>query len=300
MLATTAVLVVGLVVAYLAWPVESARVGSVTPSGQFTVSPGPSSGAEDGDWPGPSNTGVTPGTVLRPCKSTITETGTYDSCRFTGEVRVLANNVVISRSLVVGRILAGSGSQQSGLVVRDTTVDARAYASTNTTTPPAVSFANFTLLRVNIFGSGHGVQTNGNAVIRDSWIHDLCCDNPAHKDGIISNGGSNVTVLHNNVECAAGKYCSAALGLFGDFQPISNWTVVGNLFNTTGGYCVYGGDTPGKKYPTSTNMVFRDNHFGDRYNPRCGRLGPQAGWTFHQGDVWSGNVSDATGQAVGP
>jgi hypothetical protein len=248
-------------------------------------------------WPGPSNTGVPAGTVLHSCPTTITVTGTYDSCRFDGSVTVKANNVVISRSLVIGQIRAGSGSQQTGLLVKDTTVDARAFGSTATTTPPAVSYANFTLLRVNIFGSGHGVQTNGNAVIRDSWIHDLCCTNVAHKDGIISNGGSNVTVVHNNVECAAGNMCSAALGLFGDFKPLSHWTVENNLFNTTGGFCAYGGDIPGKKYPTSTYMVFRNNTFGNKYNPGCGTYGPIGDWTTNTGDVWTGNLT-ATGQVV--
>ena len=288
----------GVLAGYLLWANPSPGTNHPVPTGSSSFYPAPTLAA--GEWPGSSNTGVPAGTVLHACPTTITVTGTYDSCQFNGSVTVKADNVVISRSLVVGRVLAGSGSQQTGLLIKDTTIDARGFGSNSTGTPPGVSYANFTLLRVNLFGSGHGVQTNGNAVIKDSWIHDLCCDNVAHKDGIISNGGSNVTVVHNNVECAAGNYCSAALGLFGDFSPISHWTVQDNLFNTTGGYCAYGGDSTAKKFPVSTYIVFQNNHFGNRYNPGCGTYGPIGGWTTNTGDVWTGNVLDSTGAGIHP
>ena len=137
-----------------------------------------------------------------------------------------------------------------------------------------------------------------NVVVQDSWVHDLCCNNAGHKDAVISNGGGNSTVRHNTLECVPTN-CSAALGLFGDFAPIANWTIDRNLFNTgQGGYCVYGGHGPtSKPYPNASNVRFTDNHFGRKYNPKCGYYGPIA-YGGGSGHVWTGNVWDDTGLPV--
>lgn len=250
-------------------------------------------------WPDASNTGVPTGTRLHDCASAVSRSGLYDGCRFSGVVRVTADDVIIERSIIRGVLLAGSGERRHRLVVSQTTIDATGHGSScsenRCVTPPAVAFANFTLNRVNIFGSGHGVQITNNVVVVDSWIHDLCCLNAAHKDGIISNGGSNVVIDHNNVSCDVGSpgtanYCSAAIGLFGDYAPFHDWRVTSNLLNTTGSYCIYAGFNPHKPYRARGPMIFRNNVFGHRYYRSCGRYGDAADVGPAGGGVtWSNN-----------
>lgn len=247
-------------------------------------------------WPGASNTGVPAGVVLHTCTSPITVAGTYDSCRWTGGLSIRTSGVTITRSEINGQT-TGVNQSLFGTTFTDVTIKCNC-GSTNTTTPPAIAFSDFTLTRVNISGSGHGVQIVTNVLVQDSFIHDLCCSNGGHKDGIISNGGGNTTIRHNNVECVP-TGCSAAFGLFGDFAPIANWTIDNNLFNTDqGGYCAYGGNGPtSKAYPNATNVKFTNNHFGRKYNPKCGYYGPIA-YNGGAGSVWSGNVWDDTGLPV--
>lgn len=250
-------------------------------------------------FPNASNTGYEhTGVTLHSCSGTISAAGTYDSCTFSGGVTINANNVTITRSLINGQVKAGDGTQ-TGLVINDTTINCNC-GSTASTTPPAIAFSNFHLARDNIYNAGHGVQINDNAVVEDSYIHDLCCDNAAHKDGVISNGGGNATINHNTVECMV-NYCSAAIGLFGDFGPISHWNITNNLLNTAGGYCLYGGDsTSAKPYPTATYMVITGNHFGKKGYAKCGQYGPVAYFDNNTGNSWSGNVWDDTGAVINP
>jgi len=251
-------------------------------------------------WPDASNTGYPAGTVLHSCPSTVTAGGLYNACKFSGGVIVKANNVVITNSLITGQVIAGDGAE-TGLSISDTTIDCGCL-STSTQTPPAVAFSNFVLKRDNIMHSGHGVQINDNATVEDSYIHDLGANNSAHKDAIISNGGGHATIRHNNLECAA-TGCSAAIGLFGDFGQINGWTIDHNLLNTTGSYCLYGGDATAKAYNTAINIVVTDNHFGTKDYAKCGQYGPVAYFDYNAGNVWSGNVWDGgtlAGKAVSP
>lgn len=269
--------------------------GTTCPIGQ-TGTP-PNCAAASNTWPDATNTGVPVGVTLHACASTITASGTYDSCNFIGGVDVRANNVTISRSFVNGQVTAGD-NRQTGLVLSDITINC-GCGSTTSATPPAIAFSNFTLIRANIYNAGHGVQISNNVTVRDSFIHDLCCDNVAHKDGIISNGGGNATITHNNIDCAV-NYCSAAMGLFGDFSAISHWTIDNNLFNTVGSYCLYGGDSASKPFPTATYMTVTNNHFGRKNGTKCGFYGPVAYFNYNTGNNWSGNVWDDTGATVLP
>ena len=125
-------------------------------------------------------------------------------------------------------------------------------------------------------------------MIRDSLIHGLCCADDAHKTAIGSNGGSNLVVEHNTVECAIAG-CSAALSLYG---PHDDVLVKRNLFNTVGGYCVYGGGE------SATNVRFLKNKFGRKFNRRCGGYGPVLAFEKNRGNEWRGNVWRGTRRPV--
>jgi hypothetical protein len=279
-------------------PVTTTAPPTVTPTPTPTPTPSPTQTVPPSTgFPDASNTGYKPtGVTLHSCTASFISGGTYDSCTFPGGISVSVPNVTITRSLINGQVKSNS----TGLVISDTEINCHCGSSSNTT-PPIVSFSGFTLLRDNIYNGGHGVQIDDSAVVRDSWIHDLCCSgNQAHADGIISNGNDGSVVIDHNTVDGAGAYMSAAIGLFGDFASIKNWQITNNLLNTTGSYCLYGGAGPAaKKYPNASNVVASGNRFGKKYNAKCGIYGPVADFGG-SGSSWSGNVWADTGATVIP
>lgn len=274
----------------------SSTGGSTTP---------PSTPPTLSSWPSASNTGYEPtGVTLHSCSTTITSGGTYDSCQFNGDLTVKASDVHITRSLIKGGIDSGSGfaGQQSGLVISDTTIDCGCLSQGASDTPSAIQESNFTLLRVNLYNSGHGAAVKSNVVVQDSYIHGLGGNTDAHKDAIFSGDGNNVTIRHNNIECNDGSKagCTSAIGLLTDFGDITNYTIDNNLLNTIGSYCFYASGGPQKQY-SSNHITFTNNHFGRKYSAKCGGYGPVTYWDASKpGMVWSGNVWDDTGAAVLP
>jgi hypothetical protein len=226
---------------------------------------------------------------------------TYDSCRFNGGITVLASNVRITRSQINGPVVAGSGfaGQQTGLVISDTTIDCRCLSQSDNDTPSGVFEANYTLIRVNLYNAGHGAAVKNNVVIQDSYIHGLGGPTGAHKNGIFSGDGTNVTIRHNTVECADGGHgCSAAIGLFEDFGPVSYYTIDNNLLNTDGSSCFFASGGPSKAWKNH-HITFTNNHFGRKYYTSCGFYYAVVYWDASQpGMVWSGNVWDDTGAPV--
>lgn len=258
--------------------------------------PPPSTG-----FPNSTNTGVPAGTVLHTtgCPSTITVSGTYDKCQFASGVNVRANNVRITNSMINGYVNAGDG-QQTGLVISDSEINCNCQANGSNGTPPAIGDSNYTLLRVNVHNSGHGASVKDNVVIQDSWIHGLGGTNDAHKDGIYSGDGSNVQLLHNNIECDAGDGCTSAIGILTDFSTIFNWKIDGNLLNTSSGsYCLYGSGGPQKPFG-SHDITVTNNTFGQKYHSGCGFYGPVTYYdTTKPGMVWSNNKLE-NGTTVNP
>jgi hypothetical protein len=267
---------------------------STTTSTSAGQPPTPSSGA----FPGSGNTGTPSGVALHSCATTITASGSYDGCQFNGPISVKASNVTITRSLIKGPVAA---YQQSGLVIQDTTVACGCPSTSDNETPTAIMGSNFTLVRDNIYGSGHGVAVDSHVVIRDSWIHGLGGPTQAHKDGIYAGGGTDVQIIHNTIDCNDGSGgCTSAIGLLTDFSTIDHFTIQNNLLNTIGSYCFYAAGGPQKPYG-SQYITFTGNHFGRSVYPKCGYYGPVTYWVSSKpGMVWSGNVWDDTGVAVPP
>ncbi len=253
-----------------------------------------------GAWPDATNTGTPPGVTLHACNGNITTTGTYDLCQFNGAVTVNAANVKITRSLILGPVRPSD--TLTGLVISDTTINCQCLSNSDNDTPVAIMENNYTLLRVNIYNAGHGAAVKNNVVIQDSYIHGLGNNNQAHKDGIFIGDGHGSRIIHNNVECNDGpaRGCTAAIGIFDDFSDVYDFVIDGNLLNTGGAYCFYGSGGPDKPF-VSHNITFTNNHFGRKFEPDCGVLGPVTYWDSSKpGMVWSGNVWDDTGQPVPP
>jgi hypothetical protein len=182
-----------------------------------------------------------------------------------GSITVQASNVTIRNDCVTSSdtypVHFVSGSN---LTVEDTTITGRGGGCSRAVEPAGQGAV---MSRLNISGCEDGIQMYNNDTITDSYIHDLAFTGGSHNDGIQQNGGSNDFTT--------------------DFGGISDITITGNLLNG-GNFTVYS-RSGGKGDPTGVSVT--DNQFGGA--DVFGLLSADGSVT------WSGNVSDATGQAVG-
>ncbi len=222
---------------------------------------------------------------------------------------ILAMNVHIKNSLILGSIDSASGNVAHSLLLEDSEVDGG--------TDQIVTVANqyFTLRRANIHGGEGSVGCAFECDIQDSWLHDqyLPPGGDWHLDGFISNGGrpdgtdSNVLLRHNTIVCedqnaSPGYGCSGNVGLFPDFAPLVGFTIDRNLFVSTwgtsrggGSYCLYAGAGPdAKPFASQTShIVITNNTFQRGVQHKCAQYGPTANYdSARVGNVWSGNLWD--------
>lgn len=273
---------------------------SATPSPSASPSPSPSPSPSGRacpafpTFPDASCTGVPAGTVLKSCAGTITRAGsTWDGCLFTGGVYIAdgANNVTIRNSKVIGRVNARYG-EQTGLVLMDVEIDGEDRLSDNQS---GIGDDNYTCIRCNVHRTGRGASARFNVTIVDSWFHDFDHRPGDHESAIGSNGGHDMLFRHNRLECAPTQYCSGALVVYNNSDPVDGVTIEQNLLNG-GSYCLYAGSSVGP----AKNVVVRDNRWGKDHYPRCAYYGPVAHWSSGNGNVWQGNAwADGSG-AVNP
>lgn len=258
--------------------------------------------------PDASCTGVIAGTALKDCGSgriiLSTPDAVYEGCRFAGEVIVMAKNITLRNSLVLGRVDAGDQSPGNNLTLVDVEIDGSGSSGANNV--PSLGFTGFSCTRCNVHGGGHGIAAEGNAHVEDSWIHDfVAVSADDHMGAIAAHGGTGVKVIHSVVECSySGPYdglCSSAVGMYGDFAQLDDYEFRNNLFDTKDGYGVYGGSAASKPYPNATKIRFIDNLFGKKFNPKCGYYGPVTSFDVAgAGNVWSGNHWKDGSGAVDP
>lgn len=158
----------------------------------------------------------------------------------------------------------------------------------------------FTLRDSRIYDVGNGVRITSGARLEGNFIlnNHFVPGSGAHRGGVALNGGSGNVIVGNTIDCE-GTGCSGGLVMYGDFAPVTDILIEGNLINTTGSYCTYGGSLDSKKYPKGTNIKYIGNHFGRKYFPTCGRYGVRAGWDGgNEGNEWRGNVWHDTGEII--
>lgn len=271
--------------------------GDTTPSGTCPSFPAFPSASCTG-W---QHTGAT----LQACDTTLNDNnGVYENCLFDGGVVVVGTNITIKRSKITGLVSANWDANGSlrGLTLIDVEIDGSVYA--DPFGQAAIGLDNYTCIRCNVHHTGRGANFRNNVRIEDSYFHDFTYVDGAHQSGVGSNGGSNNTILHNNIECngVGGSGCSGAFVMYGDFDPVDNILVQNNLFNTDGSFCTYAGSAgvaSGKAYPSGTNIRYIDNRFGKKYYNTCGDLGPVTAWEYNSGNVWTGNAwQDGSGAIV--
>jgi hypothetical protein len=243
-----------------------------------------------GSWPGPGNTGVPAGTRLTSYRGscTITRAGAViDSKALTCDVFIRAANVVIKRSKINGQVLSDNNDAYSFSLI-DSEVNAGHEMNS------AVSNTNVTVIRANIHGGSNAVQCSGDCTVRDSWLHGQYAPLGAgwHDDGFITNGGSNMTLVHNTIACDEGHgACSGDVFLSADFARVSHVTVDHNLLVADANvqYCTYAAaNRLGSDHIVYTNNVFQRGGTG-----HCGKYGPVDQFDpSGTGNLWQGNTWD--------
>lgn len=220
-----------------------------------------------GCWPGPDNTGVPPGTVLKSVPQDISSGPGWNWNVTDGAIYITGCNVVLDGLNVNGQIYLrnGNGTQSAAtpcVTIKDSKingfVDVNDYCLVRQCGPLVMTddeiaiprgadrssllYSNWYVWRINSHG-GHGtLACNGHCEVHDSWIHGFYLEQAFHYNAIGSNGdGAGPFIIdHNYLSCGdfwakdpstnGSAGCSADLGLYGDFGPIANVAVSHNYF----------------------------------------------------------------------
>jgi hypothetical protein len=225
-----------------------------------------------------------------------------DSLNIPMTVKVNANNVTIKRSRIAAAgyytvNVSDPPTYYDGLTLQDVEVDG--LGDTSTPGIAVMGSGGATFDRVDFHGFlSSGPRLASGATLKDSYIHDFVCVVPEHSAGTSANdGGTNITILHNNVDINTGAAgcATAAIELAEDFGTYNGALIKNNLMNG-GSYCLYAAQTL-----TSSNVLVEDNHFGRKYFANCGSNGAAAQIAAGtRGNTFSGNVWDDTGLPVTP
>ncbi len=271
-------------------------------------------------FPGASDTGVLPGTVLRRVPSQVSQGPgwRFDPLGFVdvyGKDAVLDDlyipyNVNITASEVTiddVRIITG-GKNAVGISLRhtrDVTIEDSTISGVDTGADRMMTgikdiFGDSTGLRVlynNISEFETGIQIES-GLVQGNYIHEPGFIAGDHTNGITSNGGrvGLLTIYHNTI--LNDRTQTDAIGLFEDFGVQRNRHIIDNLL-AGGDYAIYAGQKPGG--PATSNIVIRGNQISTRYYPNGGYYG--CGVNFDaagQRNTWSDNVWDVAGSPQSP
>ena len=256
-------------------------------------------------WPTAATTGVPAGTRLTAYEgpSTITTDGTViDGKTITGTIVVTAKDVTIRNSLIRGGVdLDGAGSS---LTIYDSEIDAGSQPEVSAT---GLCCQDYTATRVEIRGGTRSAYCKTTCTIQDSWVHGQVHSTTQHESGIRVE--QYTTLRHNLIECDAPEQlpdggCSAGVTGYPDFAVVHHNTIDGNYLKpTTGSWCLYGGDSPGKQFSGQTHHITITNNV---FEPRpgtsdCGIYGNSDSFPVRDpNSVWSNNTRSTDGAQIPP
>ncbi len=277
-------------------PKPTPTVGPTRPKPQASSSK-PGSQAPRTGKPGPSNTGVVPGTKLTVVtgSQTFSTNGAVISGKdFHGFVKVKGKNITFKDCIFRGAAASGNAWLLDTGGGTNTVVEDSEFVPSNPSSGIDDMWAdNVSIYRANIHGGVDGVKTGSNVLVQDSYIHDMTWfahdanqnNGPTHNDGVQGFlGDSNVTLRHNNIDLSGTKDGNAGLQ-----DSASNVHVDGNWLN--GGGCTLNFNHVDK--PLSGIFV-TNNRFGRATRFNCPIL-ISTETTLNQN---SGNVWDDTGKPI--
>ena len=261
-----------------------------------------------GPFPDAGSTGA-PETGLQPYSGpcSITEDGTVIDAKVVDcDLSIRAADVVVRRSVINGTISSGGDpSSRYSFALVHSTLDVSPDGARLET---GVGSVHFRVIGSEIRGGNRGINCWFRCVVRDTWVHGQDTDDSgqAHESGIRM--GTHGVFRNNSIGCDAPDVapdagCSAPLTGYGDFGPVVDNLVDGNLFlATTGGTCAYGGSSPGKPYSDgAANVRFIDNVFERGDSGNCGFWEPIMDFDpSRPGNSWVGNFWQGGGGRVTP
>jgi hypothetical protein len=255
--------------------------------------------------PGPTNTGVPPGTKLTVVHGTVTVTkaGTViDSQDIKGQLIIQASNVTVRRSLIEGAkgqdasvdIKSGSNILIEDSEVRDT------YPSLGN---DDMRVMNATVRRLNIHGGVDGIKLFSNSTVTASWIHGLTyfahdpgqSDGHTHNDAIQILGGSNFHITGNWLDSATKD--NSAIQVTQSIGSIGSLFISGNWADGGGCSFNFSGHNGAGKQLALNGITVVNNRFGHtsaRYNGRCAIVDDLTTTLVSA----TGNVWDTSGKPV--
>lgn len=218
--------------------------------------------------------------------------------------------VTLRRCWITGHVECYNGGT---LILEDCNIDAGPWVG------PALGYRNLTVRRCAITGGQHSIMGTHEIDVQDSWLHSQFNDPTTldgyHNNAFISNGGSNVLLKHNMLDCATaltpnGGGPTGAASIHGDFEPIDNVIWEDNYFAwTTGSFVLWLGWGPGKPFGTDiTNIQAINNVFERRKDKPWGglngtitsrhHLATDPGWDPEYYQIVEGNVFEDNGAPV--
>jgi hypothetical protein len=260
-------------------------------------------------FPDGTNTGVPSGMALRSVPSQVSSGPGWYYNAADGDVVVNVNRTVLSGLYIPYDLVIDA----SDVTARDVKVMAGGYFGISlrhtkdvTIEDSTISGQNLTSGRVgaaidDIYGDSTGIVIKDNNIsefrtgvqvssglIADNYIHDPGYIHGDHTNGIYVGGTTRPLMIYGNtIFNNLGETDDINLDASSSKQEVANKYVVDNLL-AGGDYSIYGGDS--RKARTS-NIVIKDNEFGQLYYPKGGQYGPAAYVNLRQaGNVWSGNV----------
>jgi hypothetical protein len=260
--------------------------------------------ARRGAFPNSRNTGVPRGLKLTPYNGPCTITrddAVIDAKRVNCDLTIRASHVLIRRSKINGYVSSGTDKySRYSFTLENSTVNASPGTARQVT---AVGEVHFTVIRSHVFGGNRGANCWYICKIIGSYFHGQDTDRSGtwHESGIRM--GEKSVIRGNTIACDAPDVppdagCSAPLTGYGDFGPVQDNVIDGNLFKaTTGGTCAYGGSSRGKPFSGDARQIrFTNNVFERGKSGHCGYWVPIADFDPRApGNVWRANVWDRGG-----
>jgi Right handed beta helix region len=237
-------------------------------------------------YPDASNTGVARGTKLsaHPGTQTITKNGAVINGWDTGRIDIRADNVTIENTKITTSAFYGI-HVYSGKNLRIENVTIIGRQAGGQECDVGIDGPSFVAERVNISGCEDGFHVNNADQVLDSYVHDLLFTSSSHNDGVQAFSGNGLLIKHNTIDTTGGsKSANACVFLQPSSGLIDSATIEDNLFDG-GGYSVF--------IEQTRKVLVIDNRFGDDFQYAVTDNSDSPAPT-----TWSGNVDDATGNAV--
>ena len=276
--------------------VKIVRVGDSTAAAVAASAP-VAAPAPTGGRPGPSNTGVPWGTRLTPYYGNLTITtpgATYDALDIHGFVSIQAPNVRITRSIIRGGVATGN----IGLVTNyDTSAtgflleDSELVPEHPSVWIDGIKGGNFTIRRVDSWGTTDNVKIHGNNVTVDSsWLHGTVYQNGdpnqgggyTHNDAVQILGGRNLRIVNSTLE----QGHNSAVQVTQDVALTTDTVISRNWLD--GGGCTVNLSNKGQSW--MSGITVNDNRFGRHQQfGGCAMIVTRSTSLNHWNNVWDDN-----------